>query len=47
MVKVGADLGCTTIAEGVETTDQLVQLHNLGCRYVQGFLLSRPAEIGV
>jgi EAL domain-containing protein (putative c-di-GMP-specific phosphodiesterase class I) len=47
MVRVGADLGCTTIAEGVETTDQLVQLHNLGCRYVQGFLLSRPAELAV
>jgi diguanylate cyclase (GGDEF)-like protein/PAS domain S-box-containing protein len=47
MVKVGADLGCTTIAEGVETAEQLVELHNLGCRYVQGFLLSRPAEITV
>jgi diguanylate cyclase (GGDEF)-like protein/PAS domain S-box-containing protein len=47
VVRMGADLGCTTIAEGVETADQLVQLHNLGCPYVQGFLLSRPAEIGV
>jgi EAL domain-containing protein (putative c-di-GMP-specific phosphodiesterase class I) len=31
------------VAEGVETSDQLELLRGAGCRYVQGFLLGRPA----
>jgi len=30
------------IAEGVETEEQLRQLRELGCNYVQGFLFSKP-----
>jgi diguanylate cyclase (GGDEF)-like protein/PAS domain S-box-containing protein len=36
-----ADLG--VVAEGVETTEQLELLRDCGCRYVQGYLLGRPA----
>jgi predicted signal transduction protein with EAL and GGDEF domain len=36
-----ADLG--VVAEGVETEEQLELLRECGCRYVQGYLLGRPA----
>jgi diguanylate cyclase (GGDEF)-like protein/PAS domain S-box-containing protein len=36
-----ADLG--VVAEGVETEEQLELLRACGCRYVQGYLLGRPA----
>ncbi len=39
---LGQDLGVTMLAEGVETTEQLAQLRELGCQLVQGFLLSPP-----
>lgn len=35
-------LGMDVIAEGVETTVQLQQLHLLGCEQFQGYLFSRP-----
>ncbi len=35
-------LGIRTVAEGVETQEQLDRLVDLGCDIVQGFLLSRP-----
>jgi len=35
-------LGLTTVAEGVERTDQLRMLQHLGCGVAQGFLLSPP-----
>ncbi|HYI62632.1 MAG TPA: bifunctional diguanylate cyclase/phosphodiesterase [Acidimicrobiales bacterium] len=37
-------LGMTTVGEGVETPQQLGELHRLGCDLSQGFLLSRPVE---
>jgi EAL domain-containing protein (putative c-di-GMP-specific phosphodiesterase class I) len=36
-------LGITLIAEGVETEAELFALRDLGLRYVQGYLLARPA----
>jgi len=35
-------LGLLVVAEGVETSDQLVALRALGCEYAQGFLWSPP-----
>jgi diguanylate cyclase len=35
-------LGLETIAEGIETSDQLVLLRRLGCGYGQGYHLARP-----
>ena len=36
-------LGMRVVAEGVEEAHQLDQLRELGCDYVQGYLLGRPA----
>lgn len=35
-------LGIATVAEGIETPDQLVRLRDIGCRAGQGYLLGRP-----
>ncbi len=35
-------LGLNTVAEGVETPEQLVRLRELGCREYQGYLFSHP-----
>lgn len=35
-------LNMTTIAEGVETEEQLSFLRTVGCRRIQGFLMARP-----
>lgn len=39
---LGASLGMSTVAEGVETEDQLVQLRAAGCSEVQGYYFGRP-----
>jgi len=39
---LGVSLGMSTIAEGVETTDQLDLVRSEGCRSVQGYLFSQP-----
>ena len=36
------DLGMLTVAEGVETTEQLELLRQFRCSFAQGFLFSRP-----
>ena len=33
-----------TVAEGVETAEQLSLLHSLGCKYAQGFYFAKPLE---
>ncbi len=35
-------LGLYTVAEGIETLDQLQVLRTLGCRFAQGYLFDRP-----
>jgi EAL domain-containing protein (putative c-di-GMP-specific phosphodiesterase class I) len=42
VIALAHSLGILTIAEGVETTDQLAALRERGCDSVQGYLLSRP-----
>ncbi len=42
---LGASLGMATIAEGVETPDQLLRIRAEGCTSVQGFLFSRPVPL--
>ena len=39
---LGTSLGMATIAEGVETADQLERIRTEGCTSVQGYLYSRP-----
>jgi len=40
-------LGLQVVAEGVETVDQLLRLRDLGCRYAQGFVLSKPMPLEI
>jgi diguanylate cyclase (GGDEF)-like protein len=42
VVDLAANLGLRSIAEGVETKDQLDRLRELGCDQAQGFLFARP-----
>lgn len=39
---LAAQLGLDVIAEGVEDHQQLSLLQELGCRYIQGYLISKP-----
>ncbi|MGI4746222.1 MAG: putative bifunctional diguanylate cyclase/phosphodiesterase [Janthinobacterium lividum] len=39
---LGASLGMSIIAEGVETVEQLARIRTEGCTSVQGYLFSRP-----
>jgi diguanylate cyclase (GGDEF)-like protein len=42
-VALGGRLGLSVVAEGVEDPETLAELHRLGCRLAQGYLLGRPA----
>jgi EAL domain-containing protein (putative c-di-GMP-specific phosphodiesterase class I) len=42
IVQMARSLGMSTIAEGVETAEQLAFLHARGCDEVQGYHFSRP-----
>jgi diguanylate cyclase (GGDEF)-like protein len=44
LVQLGQDLGLKTLAEGVETTDQLDHLRNEHVDEAQGFLLAQPLD---
>jgi diguanylate cyclase (GGDEF)-like protein len=46
VVGLGRSLGMISIAEGVETPEQLNGLREVGCAEVQGFLFSRPRPAG-
>lgn len=42
VVNLGRSLNLETIAEGVETAEQLAHIRQLGCRLAQGYLFSPP-----
>jgi EAL domain-containing protein (putative c-di-GMP-specific phosphodiesterase class I) len=42
VIRLAHALGMTTVAEGVETEEQLELLRTLGCDMVQGFHLGAP-----
>lgn len=42
MIDLGHVLGHEIVAEGVETTEQLYTLKELGCNTIQGFLFAKP-----
>jgi diguanylate cyclase (GGDEF)-like protein/PAS domain S-box-containing protein len=44
IIKIAETLGHTTIAEGVETADQVARLRRLGCRFGQGYYLGVPLD---
>ena len=41
---LGRSLGMTTVAEGVETADQMERIRAEGCTDVQGYLISKPVS---
>ena len=43
VVRLGRQLELKTLAEGIETRDQLERMRKLGCDLGQGFFLGRPA----
>ncbi|HSH58638.1 MAG TPA: EAL domain-containing protein, partial [Acidimicrobiales bacterium] len=45
-VGMGRALGMRSVAEGVETFEQLVELQALGCDMAQGYYLGRPQPAG-
>jgi len=44
LVQLGRDLGLRTLAEGVETTEQVERLRGEHVNEIQGFLLARPLD---
>jgi diguanylate cyclase (GGDEF)-like protein/PAS domain S-box-containing protein len=42
VIRLAAAIGMRTVAEGVETEEQLRRLRNMGCPLVQGYYLARP-----
>ena len=38
-------VGLTTVAEGVETMDDVVFLSNYNCDYLQGYYFSKPVNL--
>ena len=43
-IEMAKRLGYETVAEGVETNEQLTYLKEINCDYIQGFLLSKPMD---
>ncbi|MEX2050229.1 MAG: EAL domain-containing protein, partial [Steroidobacteraceae bacterium] len=43
-IKLAKSFGMTTVAEGVETEEQVAILRELGCDSIQGYLVRRPAS---
>jgi diguanylate cyclase (GGDEF)-like protein len=46
VVGLAGACGMRSLAEGVETTEQLVMAAELGCTYAQGFTIARPMPAG-
>ena len=46
VISLARHLGLMTLAEGVETREQLEMLSRWGCDSYQGFLCSRPVPAG-
>jgi diguanylate cyclase (GGDEF)-like protein len=44
LIQLGADLGITTVAEGIETADELRHLQTGECLQGQGYLFSHPLD---
>ena len=42
VIDLAKSMGFTTVAEGVETAEQMFTLKSMGCDFVQGYYFSRP-----
>lgn len=45
IVEISHKLGALTVAEGIETPEQLALLKEVGCDMVQGYIYARPMPI--
>ena len=45
VISLAGSLGMRTVAEGVETQEQLDFLHARGCTEIQGYYLSKPLPV--
>ncbi|MCW2673522.1 MAG: diguanylate cyclase [Frankiales bacterium] len=43
ILRLAQELGLTSVAEGIETEEQLTLVRRYGCRLAQGFLIGRPS----
>jgi diguanylate cyclase (GGDEF)-like protein/PAS domain S-box-containing protein len=46
VITLAESMKMNVVAEGVETSEQLEQLAQVGCQYCQGFLFSKPTHAG-
>lgn len=45
VLSMAQHMGVTTLAEGVETTEELLYLASAGCDHAQGYVIGRPAPL--
>ena len=45
LITLSKKLGLTSVAEGIETEEQLSYMQTVGCDLVQGFIFSRPLPV--
>lgn len=45
IIEMAEALGLAVVAEGVESEEEIDLLRNLGCHYVQGYLIARPMPL--
>jgi diguanylate cyclase (GGDEF)-like protein/PAS domain S-box-containing protein len=45
ILKFATSLGLSTVAEGIETEEQLREIQSLPCPYGQGYYISRPLDV--
>ena len=46
-IAMANSLGLDSVAEGVESVEQLLTLRQMGCKYAQGFVLARPLPLDI
>ncbi len=46
-IAMANSLGLDSVAEGVESVEQLLTLREMGCKYAQGFVLARPLPLEI
>lgn len=46
VVQMAETLNLTTVAEGIETSENAASMRAIGCTYLQGFLFARPMQFG-